>query len=171
MCLLLRIRCSRARCGPDRAVMLADTKQQAGKLICARVCARDAAGHAETGETQKAWDDLMPQVCRGQRGDRRLSETRETDVVRLITQRSRVQIPPPLLVPQVKALSRQREGLCVTWHVTRAGARAAGQGSASETGWHGARQRGTWWTFPPAISGRLAQRYRKCIPVSPFVLD
>jgi hypothetical protein len=28
-----------------------------------------------------------------------------------------------------------------------------------ETAW-------TWWTFPPAISGRLAQRYRKCIPVS-----
>ena len=24
----------------------------------------------------------------------------------------------------------------------------------------------TWWTLPPAISGRLAQRYRECIPVS-----
>jgi len=41
--------------------MLADTNQQAGRLICARICARDAAGHAETGETQKAWDDSMPQ--------------------------------------------------------------------------------------------------------------
>ena len=28
-----------------------------------------------------------------------------------------------------------------------------------ETAW-------TWWTLPPAIAGRLAQRYRKCIPVS-----
>jgi hypothetical protein len=79
MCPLLRI--SRARCGPDRAVMLADTKRPAGKLIYARVRARDAAGHAETGRRQKAWDNFMPQVCRGQRGDRRLSETGETHVV------------------------------------------------------------------------------------------
>jgi hypothetical protein len=28
-----------------------------------------------------------------------------------------------------------------------------------ETAW-------TWWTLPPAIAGCLAQRYRKCIPVS-----
>ncbi len=67
--------------------MLADTNQQARKLICARICARDAAGHAETGETQKAWDDFIPPVCRGQRSDRRLSETEETHVVWLITQR------------------------------------------------------------------------------------
>jgi len=32
MCLLLRNRCSRACCAPDRAVMLADTNQQAGGL-------------------------------------------------------------------------------------------------------------------------------------------
>jgi hypothetical protein len=38
-------------------------------------------------ETQKAWDDFIPSVCRGQRGDRRLSETEETYVVWLITQR------------------------------------------------------------------------------------
>jgi len=67
--------------------MLADTDQQAGRPICARICARDVAGQAETGETQKAWGDFMPQVCRGQRGDWRLSETGETNVVWLITQR------------------------------------------------------------------------------------
>ena len=86
--------------------MPGDTNQQAGKLICARICARDAAGHAETGETQKAWDDSIPQVRRGQGCDRRLSETGETHVVWLITQRSRVQIPPPLPIPQVKGLFR-----------------------------------------------------------------
>ena len=53
---------------------------------------RDAAGQPETGETQNARGDLMPQVCRGQRGDRGLSETGETLVVWLITQRSEVQI-------------------------------------------------------------------------------
>ena len=89
--------------------MLADTNQQAGKLICARICARDAAGHVETGETQKVWDDFLPQVCRGQRGHQRLPETPETHVVWLITQRSRVQIPPPLLIPQVKGLFQSRK--------------------------------------------------------------
>src|SRR5205807_155016 len=80
-CPLLRIRCSRACCAPDRAVILADTNQQAWRLICAPICARDAAGHAETGETQKTWDGFMLQICRGQRADKRLFETRETHVV------------------------------------------------------------------------------------------
>ena len=62
-------------------------EQQAGRLICARICARDAAGQAETGKTQKTRDDFMPHVCRGQRGDWRLPETTETRVVWLITQR------------------------------------------------------------------------------------
>ena len=79
---------------PDRTVMLADTNQQAERPICARVRARDVAGQAKTGETWKAWGDCMQQVCRGQRGDWRLPETAETNVVWLITQRSRVQIPP-----------------------------------------------------------------------------
>ena len=38
---------------PDLAVILPDANRHAGRLICARICARDAAGHAET-ETQKA---------------------------------------------------------------------------------------------------------------------
>jgi hypothetical protein len=29
-----------------------DMNQQAGRMVCARICARDAARHAETGETQ-----------------------------------------------------------------------------------------------------------------------
>ena len=64
--------------------------QQVRRLICARICARDAAGQTETDETQKTRDDFAPQVCRGQRGDRRLPETRETGLVRLITQRRQV---------------------------------------------------------------------------------
>jgi len=76
--------------------MLADTNQLAGRLICARICARDVAGQAETGETQKAREDSIPQVCRGQRGDQGRPETAETNVVWLITQRSEVQILPPL---------------------------------------------------------------------------
>jgi hypothetical protein len=50
-CTDLRIRYSRGSCTPDRTVMLADTNQQAERPICARVCARDAARQAETGET------------------------------------------------------------------------------------------------------------------------
>jgi hypothetical protein len=87
-----------------RTVMLADTNQQAGKPICTPVCARDVAGQAETGEMQKAFGDYMQQVSRGQRGDWRLPETAGTNVVWLITQRSRVQIPPPL--PGKTALQR-----------------------------------------------------------------
>jgi hypothetical protein len=56
-------------------------------------------------------------VHRGQPGSQRLCETRETRVVVLITQRSRVQIPPPL--PRPEALSRTEKGpsacgLCTT---------------------------------------------------------
>jgi hypothetical protein len=60
---------------------------QVKNRFCARVCARDAAGRGETGETWKARDGLALPVCRGRRGDRRLRETTETFVVVLITQR------------------------------------------------------------------------------------
>jgi hypothetical protein len=52
----------------------------------------------------------------------------------------------------------------VVKRVVGAGLRAArrrdgGDGvTLDETAW-------TWWTLPPATAGRLAQRYRKCIPV------
>ena len=65
-------------------VIFADTNQQIGKPIWAR----DVAGQAETGETQKAREDFMSPVCRGQRGDQRRPETADTNVVwLLITQR------------------------------------------------------------------------------------
>ncbi len=76
--------------------------------ICARICARDATGKTEMGEMQKIRDDLAAQAWRGQGGHWRLSETAETPVVWLITQRSRVQIPPPL--PRPEALSRTERG-------------------------------------------------------------
>jgi hypothetical protein len=62
--------------------------RQVSDQFCKPICKPDAAGQAETGETQKAGDDLAPYVCRGQYGDLRLPGTAETDVVWLITQRS-----------------------------------------------------------------------------------
>ena len=69
---------------------------QARNRFCKPICKPDAAGQLETGETWKDRVDFAAQVGRGQRGDQRLPETPETPVVWLITQRSRVQIPPPL---------------------------------------------------------------------------
>ena len=59
-------------------------KPQVENRFCKPICKPDAAGQAETAETQKAGDDFMPQVGRGQRGDQRLRETAETHVGRLI---------------------------------------------------------------------------------------
>jgi hypothetical protein len=70
-------------------------------------------------ETQKTRDDLAAQAWRGQGGHWRLSETAETPVVWLITQRSRVQIPPRLLVPQARALFRWERAFCVPGAVVR----------------------------------------------------
>ncbi len=61
--------------------MLDDTKRQAGKLIVhafVHVTRRDML---RRGRRQKAWDDFRPHICRGRRGDRRLSEMGETHVV------------------------------------------------------------------------------------------
>jgi hypothetical protein len=82
---------------------------QVSDCICARICARDAAGRAETGETQQARRDRPPPVRRGQRGNEKPPETVETGVVRLITQRSQVQILPPL--PRWRPIIEQRIGL------------------------------------------------------------
>lgn len=51
------------------------------------------------GETHKGRQDLALQVIRGQRGDGRLSETGETNVVLLITQRSHRCLRPGPLRP------------------------------------------------------------------------
>jgi hypothetical protein len=57
-----------------------------------------------------AWDDFMPQICRGQRGDRRLSETGKAHVVWLITQRSRGSNPSPATRAR-RLFLEQRKGL------------------------------------------------------------
>ena len=83
--------------------------------ICARICARDAAGRVETGETRRAERDLARRVRRGQRGEQGRSGTPETGVVVLITQRSQVQILPPLPISQVRGLFRFPEGAFLLW--------------------------------------------------------
>jgi hypothetical protein len=90
----------------------------------------------------------------------------------LITQRSRVQIPPPLLISAGQGHFPIRgRAFCVPGTVVRnvvgTGLRAAWQRDGGdgvirdETAW-------TWWTLPPAIAGCPAQRYRKCIPVPAY---
>src|SRR6185437_4718886 len=60
------------------------------------ICKPDAARQRETGEMEPTERDVISPVRRGHRTSKRRLETLETDVVWLITQRSRVQIPPPL---------------------------------------------------------------------------
>jgi hypothetical protein len=55
--------------------------------ICARVCAQDAAGRVEMGETQRTRHERPPSIRRGKRGDQRRRGTAETRVVWLIAQR------------------------------------------------------------------------------------
>ena len=78
-------------------------------LFCKPICKPDAARQLETGETDPTERDGTGPVRRGHYVRERLPGTSETNVVWLITQRSRVQIPPPL--PRPEALSRQRKGL------------------------------------------------------------
>src|SRR5215472_11837611 len=66
---------------------------------------RDSTGRGETEPTER--DGICP-ARRGHHTRERQPETVETDVVWLITQRSRVQIPPPL--PSPEALSRTEKG-------------------------------------------------------------
>ena len=77
-------------------------------LFCKPICKPDTAGRAETGETQKIPEDFAAPVGRGQRRGQRQLETAETHVVWLITQRSEVQILPPL--PGKTALRNHPEG-------------------------------------------------------------
>jgi hypothetical protein len=79
---------------------------QASGAVCKRICKPDAAGQPETGETEPTERDGICPVCRGHQARGRRLETAETDVVWLITQRSRVQIPPPLPSLQVRGLFR-----------------------------------------------------------------
>jgi hypothetical protein len=83
-------------------------KPQINRLFCKPTCKPDAARQLETGETQPTEREVICPVRRGHRTRERLPETWETYVVWLITQRSRVQIPPPL--PRPEALSRTEKG-------------------------------------------------------------
>jgi hypothetical protein len=85
--------------------------QQVKNLFCKRICKPDTAGQGESVETPKARGDFPPRVCQGQRGDWRLPETTETGVVWLITQRSQVQILPPLPSCRSEASSDHGRGL------------------------------------------------------------
>ena len=82
------------------------------------ICKPDASewdGTGGTGQTERA---VLAPVRRGQRVRERSSETPETRVVVLITQRSEVQILPPLPIPQVKGLFRLRKGPSVCQMLT-----------------------------------------------------
>jgi len=81
--------------------------------LCTHLCTRcqrprDAAGHAETGKTTRDAGDAQRGLSPGQRDGAERRRRWETRVVWLITQRSRVQIPPPL--PRPEAPSRTEKG-------------------------------------------------------------
>jgi hypothetical protein len=75
---------------------------------CKPICKPDASEWDETEETEQNERAVLVPVRRGHRIRERSSQTRETYVALLITQRSRVQIPPPL--PRPEALSRTEKG-------------------------------------------------------------
>jgi hypothetical protein len=63
-------------------------KPQLTDRICARICARNAAGRVETVETRKLDVDSRRASAEVKTGHQRARETAETHVVLLITQRS-----------------------------------------------------------------------------------
>src|SRR5258705_7504470 len=81
---------------------------QINSLFCKPICKPDAARQLETGEREPTERDGVCPVRRGQHARERRPETPETNVVWLIIQRSRVQIPPPL--PRPEALFRTGRG-------------------------------------------------------------
>ena len=96
---------------PEMAAV--EGRQRGGKLqiislSCKPIRKPDAARQHETRETESTERDGICPVRRGHRTRERRLETVETHVVWLITQRSRVQIPPPR--PRPEALSRTEKG-------------------------------------------------------------
>ena len=81
---------------------------QINSLFCKPICKPDAARQYETGEPEPTERHGICPVCRGRPPRDRRPETAETGAVWLITQRSRVQIPPPL--PRPEALFRTGRG-------------------------------------------------------------
>ncbi len=82
---------------------------------CKPVCQRDAVEQGGTWKTRRAARDEEPSCPRGQRIRERRPGMPETGVVVLITQRSQVQILPPLPKVQVRGLFRswERPSVCV----------------------------------------------------------
>jgi hypothetical protein len=117
--------------------------------VCKPICKPYAPEWDETEETEQNERTVLVPVRRGHRIRERSSATRETYVALLITQRSRVQIPPPL--PRPEAPSRTEKGplacgLCTDLFTAPGQAaplRAAGSASA-----------------PGSALGRPAQRTR-----------
>ena len=77
-------------------------------LFCKPICKPDAARQRGTGETEPTRRDVICPVRRGHHPRERRPGTPETSVVWLITQRSEVQILPPL--PGKTALRNHPEG-------------------------------------------------------------
>ena len=97
---------------------------QINRLFCKPICKPNVAGQFETGETDPTGRDGICPVRRGHHTRERPPETPETHVVWLITQRSRVQIPPPLLVSAGQgSLPIRKRAFCVTGNVTKWGCR------------------------------------------------
>jgi len=108
-----------------------------------------------------------PGISRGQHGSQSRTGTRETGVVVLITQRSQVQILPPLPISAgQRPFSDGERAFCAPGAVVKGVVRAGLRAAWRQDGMTRDKTTRTWWTLPRPISGCLAQRYRKCIPPS-----
>ena len=70
-----------------------------GRALCTGLCTRHHATSRAERDTRARDGDTGPGISRGHHGSQRLAGTPETGVVVLITQRSQVQILPPLPLP------------------------------------------------------------------------
>ena len=68
---------------------------QISRVFCKPICKPDTVRQCEMGETEPTRRDVICPIRRRHRTPERQPETSETHVVWLITQRWRVQIPPP----------------------------------------------------------------------------
>jgi hypothetical protein len=89
--------------------------------------------------------------------------TAETCVVLLITQRSQVQIPAPVLVSAGQGFLSVGEDLLRAGAVVKRVPETGSVQPRSETGWHRKRQPGRDGRLPSMIAGCLAQSCRKRI--------
>ena len=137
-----------------RRIMLLD---DAGGGRCDRDCDQDASQLARRGETRRHHARGVGQASEANELQRRRAKTARG---LLITQRSQVQILPPLLVSAGQGPFPAGEGLLRVGRCSKSCgsdgascARRRDRMTRDETAW-------TQWTLPPVISGCLAQRYR-----------